>query len=368
MSNSLSFKIAAVFLSLIVTSLAFEAALWVFYPTPYHEWMEWQADGHIKGRGVPGTSFATAKGYRVRINSLGFRGPDPSWQPARRTLRVLVFGGSSTFNYHAQGEEETWPRQLQLFLSKSLRVHLEVINLALPGFSTKESKINYLLTARELYPHVVVLYHTWNDLKFFRRIERDPRSVIFARVATNKPLWQRIARMSQIGRLARNALLKLSTEKTENYYTSLEETGERANQQPASVAFDWARRNFDDFARFARADGVMPVLVSQATLAMPNNFSKKDYRIKVNNDYVGMTFPALAESWLEMRRIIERSAEDYDALYVDGYAAVPSDLGHLTDHVHLTRKGSRLLAEAIGRRLLENAEFQDLVARINAQL
>ena len=45
-----------------------------------------------------------------------------------------------------------------------------------------------------------------------------------------RPLWERIARETQIGRRARNILFGLRAQVRENRYTSLEEEGERAHQ------------------------------------------------------------------------------------------------------------------------------------------
>ena len=327
--------------------------------------MLWIPDGHLKGRAVPGQVFHTADGYPVRINRLGFRGPDPDWRPAPGTLRVAAFGGSSTFCYHASGEENTWPARLEAELEAALAMPIEVVNLGLPGYDTATSKLNYLFVGRALHPHVVLLYHTWNDLKWFRRLERAPQP--FAGVASNKPLWQRVARATQLGRRLRNALLRQELLRVENTYTSLEEAGAAAARAPGPEALVWAEQNFRDFARFARADGVLPALISQATLVHPSNFGDRELRMLFHPDFVGMTPRVIHQSWTRMRALLRDVAVSEGAVFVDGYAAVPHDLEHLADHVHLTDRGAAVLARAVAEELLRDPAFRELARAVQAR-
>lgn len=340
-----------------------EATLWVVAPVRFHEWMLWVPDGHIKGRAEPGQVFQTAAGFDVRINDLGFRGPDYAWEPEPGTLRLAAFGGSSTFCYHAAGEENTWPGRLDSYLTEALGMPVEVINLGLPGYDASTSKINYLVNGRALHPQVALLYHTWNDMKFFRTLERHP--LVFTNVSSNKPLWQQIARATQIGRHVRNVLIARKFVPIENYDTSLEDDREGAARPVQPVAFEWARKNYEDFVAFTRTDGVLPVLISQATIVVPENLDKKEYGVRLGmSPRLGMTLPLLAGAWLEMRSLLEDVARSKDAVYVDGYAAVPHDLEHLADHVHLTDKGADALARAVAQTLLTDERFLDVVQRV----
>lgn len=123
-----------------------EASLRIFAPINYHEWMEWRPDGHIKGRGLPNQDFKNATGEKIYINDLGFRGPTPSFKPEPGTFRILTLGGSSTFGYHAKGEDKTWPQQLAQRLRSRFGRQVEVINLALPGFDSQTSSVNFQVT------------------------------------------------------------------------------------------------------------------------------------------------------------------------------------------------------------------------------
>jgi hypothetical protein len=69
-------------------------------------------DGHVKARLLPSQPVVNADGNPVRINSLGFRGEDWSWKPEPGTLRLLAFGGSSTFCFQVSDDAHTWPAVL----------------------------------------------------------------------------------------------------------------------------------------------------------------------------------------------------------------------------------------------------------------
>lgn len=331
-----------------------EVALRLFAPLPYSDLLLWTQDGHLMGIPRP-NQVLVGPGYEVRTNSLGFRGPDHTWTPASGTLRLIAFGGSSTFGLNASGENATWPERLQQHLSEALKMPVEVINFGLPGYDAFTSKINYLSTGRAFHPHVVLVYHTWNDLKFFRPLEKSP--VLRARVIRNRPLWERIARNAQIARRIGRLMLAFQEREIENSYTSKNGEETDAALPVHAEALDWARQNFRDFASFARSDGALCVLITEATLAVPENVDKPDCRAAIRLDYVGMTMPVLAQTWTQMNDVIETVAAEEDAIFVNGYKAVPHDFEHLIDHVHLTDLGRDRLAEAIADTLLQDSRF-----------
>ena len=233
-----------------------EILLRLFLPIPYHEWMVWEGEKHIRARPVPNQTIHTATGSVVRINRHGFRGPDYDFKRAPGTLRIAVFGGSAGFNFHAAGREKTWPGALERKLRTRLDLPVEVINLALPGFNSFISKINYLTFGRAFDPHAIIVYHTWNDMKSFRARATVPYKA--NNLVPSKPLWQKIARATQLGRRGRQFFMTMRQTKMENKYSSDAGTGKRKDRPVASKAFDWERKNFEDFAKLAKSDGGTP--------------------------------------------------------------------------------------------------------------
>lgn len=359
------FNALLVLFSTTATIIVVEIVLRLFAPVSYQQWMSWIPDGHIRGRGTPYQVFVQRDGYDIRINNLGFRGDDYHWTPAPGVLRIITFGGSSTFNYHAKGEENTWPSRLSHYLENALDMDVEVINLGLPGYALENSKVNYLFLGRALHPHIVVVYHTWNDMKFFRHIDEGDPLAFSAIASGTKPLWQRIARHSQIAIRIRNALHASERAYIESQYTAMETGTKQEDRPPGSKVWAWFDQNFIDFARFAKADQVIPVFVTQATLAQPQNLNNKEYRIRIAVDYQGMTHRKLAETWVQANAHIKSIADSTASVFVDGYSAVPSTREYIEDHVHLTDKGRDRLAHEMATVLLDNDDVQRIAKAIH---
>jgi lysophospholipase L1-like esterase len=357
---------------LVMFGLA-ELVLRLFAPLPYSSRLYWIDDGHVKARLQPGQDPVNTSGNVVRINSLGFRGEDPAWKAPDGTLRLVTLGGSAAFCYDVSDDAHTWPALLQTRLSEALDMPVEVINLGLPGYDASNSKVNYLFTARALHPDAVLVYHTWNDLKFLRLFDKQPDGIPREYLSGvragghNLPGWQRFFFHSQLVQRVRHVYLQMRETRRENAYTSLEDEGQNAHRMPSERAFELFQKNFEDIVVLAQADGVLPVLVSQATLAQPENLEHPEVRLKIRNNLLGMTQPTLADAWLESNRRIEAAAEEQGAVFVDGYGAVPPTLDNFKDHVHLLDPGAELLAQSLAKQLLADPRFQASVARARQQ-
>lgn len=103
--------------------------------------------------------------YRVKANSLGFRGPEPASAKSEEGLRILVFGDSSSFGWGVN-QEETYSAVLQRELSARLpERHVEVLNFAIPGDSSEYGKLIFERYAKSYEPDLVILGFGANDAK-----------------------------------------------------------------------------------------------------------------------------------------------------------------------------------------------------------
>lgn len=360
-------RFAAVSGAGLLAVLLCEFALRLVAPVPFHEWAIWESEGHIRGRFMPNQMVATATGHEIRINRHGFRGPDYSFEKPAGTLRIEVFGGSAAFCYKAAGRDRTWPGALEIKLAERLEMPVEVINLALPGFASFNSKINYLCYGRAFEPDAIIVYHTWNDLGRMRDLENAPYDR--ATSPPNRPLWMRVARATQIGRRLRSAEFVLRGRRMDFVATKQEGTGRDLDRPLRPRALPWERQNFVDFATWAGSDGVLPILVSQAGLLSPDNIGDPDIRMHMAGGAVarGYTLAQALDTWMRISVIIEEVAQAHDAVFVDGYNAVPHDLRHVRDNVHLFDRGSERLADAIAKTLLANPSFLRIVERVRSE-
>jgi hypothetical protein len=201
-------------------------------------------------------------------------------------------------------------------------------------------------------------------MKQFRSQEKAPYKP--AGSVSNKPLWQRVAHKLQLGRRARMFIWTVTKRRLENVYRSEEGTGSRLDRPVDPKAISWERRNFQDFVLLPASDGVLPILVSQATVIHPDKLNDPTLRSVMMDapSMVGMTLPLIASTWQQVNKTIEDVARQQNAIFVDGYRAVPGDTNHLIDHVHLHDRGCDALAEEITRVLTGDPQFQKLVDRV----
>lgn len=360
-----TFRALVVLSTLFAMILVCESLLWIVAPIPWHEWVLWESEGHITGRFVPNQTISTASGHLFRVNRHGFRGPDYEFEKPPGTLRIEVFGGSAALCYKAAGRERSWPGALEIELTERLGMPVEVINLGLPGFTSFKSKINYLCFGRAFDPDVIIVYHTWNDLSRFRHLEREPYSR--ASIPQNRPLWMRVARATQLGRRARMAEFAIRGRQYDIMTTRMEGTGKDLDRPVRPRAWAWIRQNFSDITSWARSDGVLPVLVTQASLASKENLLDPEIRLHHNAVSRGFTLALAVKTWLEINAIIENVAEEQGAILVNGYNAVPHDLVHIRDNVHLFDRGSDVLASKIADTLLDDGRFLEVADRVRAE-
>ena len=369
--RSVAERVALVLAAVAATLVVLEIGLRVLAPMPYSTDLRWLPDGHVKARLDPQQVAINEHGNRVQLNSLGFRGPEPAPEPAPETIRVVVLGGSSTFCYDVTDDAHTWPARLAMLLTQAVGSPVEVVNLGLPGYDAANSKVNYLFTGRALHPHVVVVYHTWNDLKLLRAVDRSPmlpRDALSGRsgASSNVSALAQLLWNAQLSQRVRRAYLGLRDGAWETYYGSLEGTGRDAEAPIGERGWRWFRQNFVDLVRFARSDGALPVLVSEATLVHPDALGDEPRRTSIRNELLDMTLPRLVETWPQTVHILRDVAATEGAVFVDGYDAVPGDLQHLRDHVHLTDAGAERLAEAVAAGIVADPRFRALVARVRA--
>jgi hypothetical protein len=181
-------------------------------------------------------------------------------------------------------------------------------------------------------------------------------------------VWQRVARATQLGRRARNVVFSMNGRQMETRYRAQEGKGEHADRPVDAKALSWEERNFRDVVMLAQSDGVLPILVSQATLAAREALGRREVQTALADTpwNVDMTLPLVAETWLKVSGMIEQVAKETGSIFVDGYGAVPHDVTHLEDHVHLWDAGSARLAAAIADGLLHDSRFLRAAARAKA--
>lgn len=343
--------------AMLVTVLVTELALRLFIPYRLSEVVEYHTDAYVGIRPVESRRYRLSEGGTCSVNAQGFRGAeDFTVEKPPGVVRVLTLGGSSTFCYHSD-DAEVWPRVLEKRLRDHYGPHVQVINAGVPGYSSFDSRNNYVYQLRRLDPDMIVVYHSWNDIKYFRRVEREGMAI---RGAWRPPsLARTIARRTQIGHRIRSFLhTYVIPARRENSMSA-----ENVNIAEGGTAHQWERANFDDIALLAKADGVLPVFLSQASLLVDSTVTHPDARSHSYVEYAGLSFEETVAQWNKTTGIIRSSADAHNIPFIDVRSQIPSNLETFLDHVHLTPRGNALVADAVARGFIVSAAVDSVLSR-----
>ena len=104
----------------------------------------------------------------IRINSLGFRGPELAVPKPPATIRLAFVGASTTFCAEVSSNEMTWPHLVWQRLQTALApAKFDYVNAGVPGWRVSHSLKNLNIRVAPLRPDVIVIYgHANNDLVF----------------------------------------------------------------------------------------------------------------------------------------------------------------------------------------------------------
>lgn len=105
--------------------------------------------------------WGSAHPVRVRVNSLGLRGPERPLRPAPGTVRVLMLGDSQTWGFDVE-ESDAYPQVTDRLLAAETPRH-EVWNAGVPGYSTYQGLVWLRRNLTAFRPRVVVAAFNFND-------------------------------------------------------------------------------------------------------------------------------------------------------------------------------------------------------------
>ena len=362
--------------SFVVPVIIVEICLRLFAPVPAFTDLYWTGDGRISGRFLPNQVFQTGPGhnpqivnrknsYTCRINRFGFRGDDYKIGRNEDSVRIISFGGSSTFNYHDR-DEDTWPQRIARCMESHFNKQTELINLSLPGFNAEHAKFNYLAYGRQFKPDIIILYNTWNDLREMARIQGKPDRLTYrAPTSGKKTALKRFLRQFQIARRLR--LFYWGFLDSQRYNALLEGDVIENPWYPDDKSWDWFRQNFVDLANFASLDNVVLVLASQGSLISKENIGNLEITKNIMTNMINMPIDDLCNVHAKASQTIKTVAKTHGAVFVDVYNKVPHTLTNFEDHVHISPLGQRAVAEAFCSVLVRNDRIQNVYALSNAQ-
>lgn len=125
-----------------------------------------EAPGTVRLVLDPALGFRLAPGHAspgVSVNSLGLRGPEASRRKAPGTYRIVLTGGSVSFGWGASSDAACLAPRLQALLSTPDRP-VEVLNAGCPAYTLTQEALWLTVELLDLEPDLVVSLTGHNDL------------------------------------------------------------------------------------------------------------------------------------------------------------------------------------------------------------
>lgn len=346
-------RLIVLVLALVGSVVLLEGALrlrqWVKYGTSAGTFYRLQRD-RVSGLDVP------VPGHRVgpiRIDSLGFRGPEIEMPKPAGRVRVAFLGGSTTFCAEASSQERTWPHLVVEALRAAYpETQFDYVNGGCAGYSTAQSLLNLKYRVAPLQPDVIVIYHATNDLT------QDSRAL-----AVSQGLYDESA--TEETWLSRHWLTWYLMEKNLRYRARRRaREGQRCLEfEPEELSRPF-RARLTQLIQESQVVASVVCVVTFSIRARPGQTPEEMSDSMASSLYYMpfMSIDGLMQGFAEYDRVIREVARATGAILVEDEDSIPGDAVHFNDSVHFLDPGLELQAARVSAGLLAAQAFQELVA------
>jgi hypothetical protein len=279
----------------------------------------------------------------------------PSEVHARPDVTLAFLGGSTT-ECRVLDEKVRFPYFAAQLLEQETKLKLNSYNASRSGNNSLHS-INILVNKiLPLNPQAVVMMHNINDLvtlvyeKTYWNEHASRRPVEERKPTISKNLKEILALIRQctipnIYRSFKTWEYKIATSEDE-----FREVRGKATQIDQSYLCREFQRNLEIFLGICRASGTAPVLMTQ-----PNRLIDQPDRIVARQMKIlepqGISYQDFKQTYDLFNQTIREVGARQGALVVDLARQVPQDAAHMYDLVHLTDRGSQLVAQLLAAQL-----------------
>jgi len=288
----------------------------------------------------------------------GFRG-DAVYSPDHEAFRIVCLGGSSTYGTEVESGD-SYPVRLEDELRARVGDGVEVVNAGLAAYSTPNLISQLSLRAAHLDPQLALFYVGYNDIAnriLYEDFETDYSHAQKPWQMPEMPFWQHSLLLDRIG-----TRLGIASRRNPHFQkvTFRPHAGDPHEnwEGSSSQAF---RRNLKSLVGIARAHGITPVFVTQAT----------DFE---NHPMQG-SYAGLNELWTgaveEYTEILREVSESLGVALVEVREPMTNRAEFFADSIHMNAAGNaeraRLIAASLDAQgLLPDAGAPEPTLRISA--
>lgn len=288
----------------------------------------------------------------IRINSLGFRGPELLEPKPADDIRLAFLGASTNFCAENSSNAATWPDLVwRSFQQSEPGAKWDYINAGVPGYSVEDSLKDFNVRVAPLHPDVVVIYHATNDLSVDTRELARQKSLFSGKAETHS--W--LAKYSVLVRLIElNLQIRQRQQRAQAGAARLE-------YDPVALSQGFHQR-LRELVRAAQQ--VSPVVaVATFSIKMRRDQSPQQQLRNANSSLYYMPYMSvkgLLDGFDQYNVVIREVARETGAILIEGENEIPGDDAHFNDSVHFTDAGSAVMAHRIEAGLSAAPRFRQL--------
>ncbi len=267
--------LGAAILAVVLTSLAWILLGWLTGPKVRKDLPLYKKSDlpGVQYEHIPGSTGAVA-GIPVRINSLGFRGPEIAPEKPAGVTRIAVLGDSFIFGQGVNGDE-TLPAVLENLLNRGGKHKYQVINAGVRGYGSYEESVYLRARVMPLKPDGVILAITEADDLVIEPFRFQPAWLQPAQ----KSFWWKLApARAYLALRAQQEYIKAGREFIAGLY------------DPRGEAWKRFVSSLTDIQRQCRDQGVWLLVITFPLLENGNTFAKERKQLHRELSELGIAY------------------------------------------------------------------------------
>ncbi len=283
---------------------------------------------------------------KTRHNSLGYRNNEFPAKKPEGVFRIVILGGSTTYNIGIDDNDKTVTAQLERILREEYGYkNVEVINAGVGGYNSWETLINLEFRVLDVDPDLIIEYEGTNDVhaRFVdpasykgddsgRRKQWDPPSIFFLEhSALFRVILRKLGVTQQVG------IGNFITPKTAYGPVSV------AKHNPMELLKKnppvYFRRNLNNMVAIAKANNVDILLLTWAYSPYLDDYASTPYYQK---------------GFDENNEVVKEVAARNGIPLFDFASVMPKDKKYWRDGRHVSERGAEKNAELLAEFLDKN--------------
>jgi len=288
------------------------------------------------------------------VNSYHFIStPEITKEKKPGTVRIVFLGGSSTAGTGTNlRDEDTWPWQTVEKLKKITGKKIDFINAAVGGYTSFESHGRLWNRVRFFSPDIVIMYHGWNEMYYFRGMnEIEKRYMLpdgswsFGRalhpIKRWEPLWiDSYIKWSQI--LTR--IRKVCNKPIAGEVDGMDEEPMADSYNPAAIKV-W-KNNLKLIQEACGIMGAKFLCAKQATLVFPGISEADKARCKVH--FHRFDYQVHLRAFQDIYSAIDEIVPQKNIIDCTSLSGKPE---FFYDHIHQTPEGCKAIASIVAEKI-----------------